>query len=477
MSRIFYKWAAAIVASRSFPSSALGLNPRRMNESEPNPSSVLIPGLDLLNHSPTASVVWHWTEKACSMRNDGLLMGGTEIFNNYAPKSNEELVLGYGFSLFKNISDHCNLALGAAAVTRIKGLLNQREQDCIVQSSPQQDRLPIVQSQRNSDANRSLTGIGWVRLVKTNRHDMVTDSTQSPYMFSPYFLGQAYLAFSNTRERMRPVLLGDVDFGTASGSRNQLHTMCAITMMLQKQRIEIIVANAGLPAFPQNERQFHAARYRRSQLFIFHTVIQSLLVELRRRAGLDPSYARDKRIMRLEHILKAGPKEFLQDFRALLHAGLGTRNPEKIRRQGGAEAAFTLWLYGLMLWTSPVHDSGSEMPARTGIPRQTARWITFVQETYGEESEIGNQWTSMKASQEGEFLADSCFHIVQAAATKNSQSLYGQSKADPDRLLWCLRVIREESFMCPGLQGATADENDELMLFLEDGADIVSKPD
>jgi len=53
-------------------------------------SPVLIPGLDLLNHSPTAKVTWNWNVTACVLEADEKFDGGTEILNNYGPKSNEE---------------------------------------------------------------------------------------------------------------------------------------------------------------------------------------------------------------------------------------------------------------------------------------------------------------------------------------------------------------------------------------------------
>lgn len=58
--------------------------------SSPDRSPVLLPGLDLLNHNPTAKVIWQWTEETCCISTDVALASGEEIFNNYAPKSNEE---------------------------------------------------------------------------------------------------------------------------------------------------------------------------------------------------------------------------------------------------------------------------------------------------------------------------------------------------------------------------------------------------
>ncbi|KAL8777928.1 MAG: hypothetical protein Q9213_007641 [Squamulea squamosa] len=88
-----YKWAATVIASRSFPGSALASRTSGdhcKGTYNPDSSPVLLPGLDLLNHDPAAKVTWQWTEKACSIVTDEELRGGTEIFNNYAPKSNEE---------------------------------------------------------------------------------------------------------------------------------------------------------------------------------------------------------------------------------------------------------------------------------------------------------------------------------------------------------------------------------------------------
>ncbi|KAL8711254.1 MAG: hypothetical protein Q9225_007157 [Loekoesia sp. 1 TL-2023] len=465
-----YKWAASVISTRSFPGSALTPNTRYTSKSSPDRSPVLLPGLDLLNHNPTAKVTWQWTEEACCIATDVALASGDEIFNNYAPKSNEELILGYGFGLFRNSSDHCNLALGAMAVARIQTILNRRRQDATVSGLPQQNDSSTLESTERTSRDPSLTGVGWVRLNHYVHDSVETDLTRSVCLFSPKFLGQASLAFSNAREGLSGILTDDVDFATTPVSRNKLHTMSAITMTLQKQCIDIVTKNAKLPAWPKNERQVYAARYRRGQLLILRTVIQSIIANLRQLVGLDPSLPRNRCIVCLEHILKAGPKEFLQDFRAAMHAGLGTRNPQRIKRQNSVEAVFTLWLCGLWLWTLPGLSSEREVVARPELPTMTANWMAFVRATYGEESVIGRQWTGIAACEESNSLTGLCHHIVKAAVAKHPKSLYNCPEVNTHRLLWCLRVVREESFMCPDLEGDVEDENDELMLFLESGS-------
>ncbi|KAL8874870.1 MAG: hypothetical protein Q9192_009131 [Flavoplaca navasiana] len=190
-------------------------------------------------------------------------------------------------------------------------------------------------------------------------------------------------------------------------------------------------------------------------------------MSLRFLAGLDPSWPRDRRLLRLEHILKAGPKEFLIDFRAVLHVGFGTRNAEKIRQQMLLDSAFTLWLCGIWLWMPLEMKSENPLSDRPALPTRTADWVTFMHRTYGDESKIGQRWAKIPASEEGRSLAESCCNIIRAAASKNPRSIYNHPRADVDRLLWCLRVIREETFMCPDLEGREGDENDEVMLFLD----------
>lgn len=51
---------------------------------------VLIPGLDLMNHNPAAKVTWNWGHSECSFSNNEVIRGGSQIWNNYGPKSNEE---------------------------------------------------------------------------------------------------------------------------------------------------------------------------------------------------------------------------------------------------------------------------------------------------------------------------------------------------------------------------------------------------
>jgi SET domain len=142
-----YKWAATIFSSRSFVSNLIpseileyltdddsseqGIyTPLRTQYEFPNaqsrpprhrselfwhgqtcganwlretPFPVLFPLIDLANHSSSAKVTWftnaHNIPRDLSIILEVDIPEGDQIFNNYGPKSNNELLLGYGFCI------------------------------------------------------------------------------------------------------------------------------------------------------------------------------------------------------------------------------------------------------------------------------------------------------------------------------------------------------------------------------------------
>ncbi|KIJ60469.1 hypothetical protein HYDPIDRAFT_98705 [Hydnomerulius pinastri MD-312] len=117
-----YLTASTHLSSRAFPSSILSAEPSLV--STPSTYPVLLPGVDLLNHKRGQRVSW---EVSCSEAKQGGTLSGTvsvisneelkegqEVFNNYGAKANDELILGYGFSLPDNPDDKITLQIGGA---------------------------------------------------------------------------------------------------------------------------------------------------------------------------------------------------------------------------------------------------------------------------------------------------------------------------------------------------------------------------
>lgn len=314
--------------------------------------------------------------------------------------------------------------------------------------------------------------IQWIRLTSRCTKENVFNGKFS-CEFSPGFLLDMSIAFANKREIAHSnfQLPSSVDFSSAQSSRNKLHVACAVTMILQRQQMAITKHDFDLPMWPQNERQFHAARYRRNQLQILNYGIDSLLSYLRELTELKKPVGEDVRTVRLEHILTDNSQEILTDFRAALNAGLGTRNAAKIRKNRWVECAFSLWLCGL--WVNSHREGVSQL---SGSTCRMLRWLNFLRRAYGfmtdlrpHERQFGIEG-DRDASEDIPPLSESFMTVVEAAVKKNPRTLYGDSAVTAARLAWCLNIIREEGIMCPNLDGETGEDDDEYVLFLDDRA-------
>ena len=114
-----YLTAATYLSSRSFPSSLLSSTPSLAYS--PTSQPVLLPGVDALNHARGQPISWVVTypnsndtsqEPRISLVLHTATPKGDELFNNYGPKPNSELILGYGFSISRNPDDTIVLKIG-----------------------------------------------------------------------------------------------------------------------------------------------------------------------------------------------------------------------------------------------------------------------------------------------------------------------------------------------------------------------------
>ncbi|KAG0700717.1 hypothetical protein DFH29DRAFT_607381 [Suillus ampliporus] len=118
-----YLIASTYLSSRAFPSTLLSRSPTL--QTTPSSYPILLPGVDTLNHSRGQPVSWctSYPERNTEERDDLATISivshttthlGEEVFNNYGLKANDELILGYGFSLLQNPDDKITLQLGGS---------------------------------------------------------------------------------------------------------------------------------------------------------------------------------------------------------------------------------------------------------------------------------------------------------------------------------------------------------------------------
>lgn len=405
-----------------------------------------------------------------------------------------QVIMGYGFSLSENTSDHYSLGFSPSIAAYIKAtkarrLAHKPGSDAVQGQStmgfdnPQRKLKTatvrsggqVLESIDDFDVEETLEqNIHWVRLLGNEN-----------YEFSPQFLEDFSIAVENPREAyMADNCSASKTYLSDHGmSRNKLHVISAIIMILQKGQREIRIHDKEMPEAPQNSKQVDAARYRDSQLRILDTVLNSMCKFLKSFTTTDPPEDNECGVVRLEHIFTTSPKDLLKDLRGVLNAGLRTRDPMKIRERGGVDFAFTVWLCGL--WVYSQSDSRRE----DEINPKYLRWLRFLQLNYPEPLEepahhqrpvdsvhaVQAEWFDpVRSSASGDtetdsgFIARSYLDAVRAAAEKRPQSIYSDGRITVLRLEWCLNVIKSEGVWCPSLdQGG--EEDDDWVIYLESG--------
>ncbi|GME82974.1 unnamed protein product [Ambrosiozyma monospora] len=119
-----FVWAHLILTSRAFPYRFISpSNEDTLSSTEVYKKAVmLLPVIDLLNHEPRNQVSWYGSPQgfeisipeptsAESKSNIPL-----ELFNNYGPKGNEELFMGYGFCIPENEFENLHLSLNLSGL-------------------------------------------------------------------------------------------------------------------------------------------------------------------------------------------------------------------------------------------------------------------------------------------------------------------------------------------------------------------------
>lgn len=400
--------------------------------------------------------------------------------------------MGYGFSLPENKSDHYSLGFSPAIAAFIKATKARRsarnpKSDAVrSQSIKESDTMQpnpfrgtvwnggqVIESSEDFDVEEILEqNVHWVRSL----------DSQS-YEFSPQFLECFSIAVENPREAH---IADDspnyeMNFSDRDFSRNRLHVICAVFMILQKGSRAIRKHDKDLPQVPQNEKQLDAARYRDSQLRILDSVLGSMYTFLKSVTSANPHETDTLRVLRLEHILTNLPKSLLKDLRGVLNAGMRTRDPTKLRERGGVDFAFTAWLCGLWIY------SQSGPMDEDDINPIYLEWLQFLQQNYAEPSEEsidsprpGNpilneraEWfdpvrsASGEAGMEETIIAQSYLDAVKAATEKHPSSIYNDKRITVGRLEWCFNIIKHEGVWCPSLRQEDDDEYDDWVLFLE----------
>jgi hypothetical protein len=173
---------------------------------------------------------------------------GAQIYNNYAPKGNEELLLGYGFCVENNPCDQFAIRLG-------------RPPDEVLEVL--RERFPLQFKNENGDG------------------EWTPDSARFFLRGSGHY-SKGYEQEVESLRGIPPELFGAVS-GMISYTRDDLDeegvvdaTMQALLDRVKAMRSAITQWDDRLPSEPQNQKQKFAKMYRDGQVRIADEIIREL---------------------------------------------------------------------------------------------------------------------------------------------------------------------------------------------------------
>ncbi|KAK2001715.1 SET domain-containing protein [Colletotrichum falcatum] len=292
--RLLYHWAYCVFASRSFRPSLVIPAALRPTLALPegcavDDFSLLMPLLDIGNHSPTAAVAWDTgAGGACALRTLDPYAPGAQVFNNYgAGKTNAELMLAYGFCLPESPALHNDYVhvqkRGAAAAAAAAGgqAADAKRVDYLISLRPVADPSSVA-----ARAVRVLADVDGETVLPPFRHvqdamvwDLVlaqTTAEQREAMLPVSVSVPADAAAAGADlERLRKVLTGDVP----AAFRPVLFQTVAIIqdkVLQELERLDQSEFEMDEAGATRNQRM--AYHYRRQCRRVLENVLESMVM-------------------------------------------------------------------------------------------------------------------------------------------------------------------------------------------------------
>ncbi|KAI9700045.1 MAG: hypothetical protein M1836_002579 [Candelina mexicana] len=337
-------WAATILSSRSFISSllvsALPADAKETSMAKENSFPVLYPLADTVNHKPEAKISWHTGPTELGLVIEDSLAPGDILWNNYGQKSNEELLLGYGFCVPDNPCDQFALKIRVPE-----------------ESSIQTDTSKPSPGPGKTLLNNTPTELSDVNFyIRSSTHLSKGYDHPLPELrpFPPHLLDimSALVANDLERESMHATLhFNKRDSGTYN--RNCFAIIAQLLQILRRKRNEITKHNTLIPTHPLTKNQQNAKIYRDSQLSILTHALKPLEARLANAITIPPSSsATNPELLTLSTALKTLSKLDRKQHKAFtrgLETALGTSHTSELREAGWEQGIWTLWVCALRI--------------------------------------------------------------------------------------------------------------------------------
>ncbi|MCJ1476602.1 hypothetical protein MMC13_005268 [Lambiella insularis] len=443
--------------------------------SSPTKYPVLLPVMDLGNHDPNANVLWRCEDACYVFLANEPIKAGEDVCISYDNKGNEELILGYGFSLFNNPKDSYGLLLKSASTST--SLCKVREMQQELRSRQTEIGNNIYDPAKHSSVQKQNT-----LAIEDDLKNSATIASANPDLFFlrvvddvSFFTANQELVdtfsvlVANPRELQFVNVTKDRYWIPPSGSsitHNQVKVASSLLIELQRKHDGITQHDGELPWWPANDRQFHAARYRRSQLQILKTNIQSLTTFL---SGANTA---GTQLVRLEDVLAKSESSEPNQLRTAIHHILGTRKAVKIRESEDEDLVYTLWLCSSWLLRERLQE-------KTPFQHKVDSWLDLLRRTYGHPliSEPGTSnanslplavipYGNEDSYDEGHAIAASYLKVIHRVAKEIPESVFADNRWNTDFLHWAWNIVQQEGVLCPNLTENAEEPGEEFMIFI-----------
>lgn len=352
--RHLFKWAVFIYTSRSFSSRSLrpqeskywsahktGQHGRRQTvlmdmskaSAEELDFPVLFPVVDIPNHAHDAMVDWTFDPGRFSINIKHELPTGAEVFNNYGPKSNDELLLGYGFCIAGNPFDKVLLTLKAPP---------EQLQPDIRKVQP-----GYFAHDGRWNSEKATFHIEAVKLEPGQPPEILFANLPEPLLeLMVYMLRfERGLAFE--------FLEHPIHYITAAGSPGRQYRPHLTRMIVTSLLPKLAKLHASTPKTgPITYRQQQAKLYRDGQVRILESITAGLRLYLRSLLYPNPSSPKGPMVVTLEGLLEVlrirGGVKLAKDFLDGIAVSAGTTQSEQLREAGWEDEVFVLmlcWVY------------------------------------------------------------------------------------------------------------------------------------
>ncbi|KAG0638467.1 hypothetical protein HOY80DRAFT_967431 [Tuber brumale] len=312
-----YLWASTVFTSRSFPGKLMNWDRKIVHEDDTMP--ILFPLIDSLNHYPVTKITWQPSDTSLRIISGAGVSAGAEVYNNYGPKPNEELLMGYGFTLLQNPFD-----------------------SVLLKSSP-----PLTPSQ-HSLLGESPTGLYY--LTHRNR------TTENPSIYPPSLLSLIYILTSTPTEASCMLTTRPTKPAT---KRNEISTHITLLRALLRKHQNF---PPTLPE-PLNSKQASAKIYADSQ----RSLILSAIAESK---DIINSHTTSNCLIRLKSALGRGERAD-KAFAAAIESCFGSADVKELTEAGQEDVVFILYLchlslakQGFQLPVCPTHSQGATQSAQ-----------------------------------------------------------------------------------------------------------------